>query len=174
MNNITNIKISCIFKLPFNWKFLLSFILKKRQITVKKSANITVIRDKYVLCIFERKDGNIHINVTKIKSINDIYKFLFFFAEHYFSYDSKLISLKIDNITANFNLKQKIELEQLKKFKLNYKFNPERFSGYFIKFEKGTAILFRNGKINIVGCKTIHSIHEICQTLEKILHVNML
>lgn len=175
MKNITNIKISCVFKLPTNWKFLLECIIKKRGISCKKSANIIIIRDKYVLCIFERKDLTVHFNVTKISSIPDIYNFLFFFSKHYFTFDTKLLSLKIDNITSNFNVNTKIKLKNI--FSINnvkIKFNPERFSGYFLKFNEGTAILFRNGKINIVGCKTVNSIYEICRVLEKHLHVNML
>jgi len=175
MKNITNIKISCVYKLPNNWKVLLNHILKKRHISCKKSANITVVRDKYVFCIFERKDKNIHFNVTNIKSFSDIYNFLFFFSEHYFTYDTKLISLNIDNITANFHVKEKINLQQIYSIeKTQIKFNPERFSGYFLKFQKGTAIIFRSGKINIVGCKCILAINEICQILEKNLHVTML
>lgn len=175
MKNITNIKISCIFKLPVNWKSLLNVIIEKRKIVCKKSANIIVIRDKYVFCIFERKDLNIHFNVTKIHSIPDIFDFLFFFSEHYFSYETKLLSLKIDNITANFDIKKKIDFKNLKFINdVKIRFNPERFSGYFLKFNQGTVILFRNGKINIVGCKSISNIHEICRVLEKNLHVNMI
>lgn len=174
MKNITNIKISCIFKLPVNWRNLLEKIIEKRQISCKKSANITIVRDKYVFCIFERKDLNVHFNVTKISSIPEIFNFLFFFSLNYFSFDTKLLSLKIDNITTNFDIKRKIDFKNLNFGNdVKIRFNPERFSGYFLKFNQGTVILFRNGKINIVGCKSVANIYEICQVLEKKLHVTM-
>lgn len=174
MKNITNVKISCIFKLPEKWRKLLQHIVIKRNAKVKKTANITIIRDVYVFCIFERKDGYVHFNVTKIKSIADIYNFLFFFSDQYFTYDTILKSLKIDNITSNFTTKDSINLQKINSQNLNVKFNPERFAGYFIKFVGGTAIIFRSGKINIVGCKTVSAINEICLQLKKILHVSIM
>jgi hypothetical protein len=175
MKEISNIKISCVFLLPLNWRELLEKITIKRGIQLKKNANIIIIKDKYVLCIFEKKDKTVHFNVTKIISIPDIFNFLFFFSREYFSYGSFLLSMKIDNITASFNLKNKINFNKISLYNLKYTFNPERFAGLFIKLSKGTAIVFRNGKINIVGCKTVNDVKEIWDHIEPILQkcVNM-
>ena len=108
MKEISNIKISCVFQLPTNWQKLLEYITIKRRIKIKKTANITVIKDKYILCIFEKKDKTVHFNVTKIKSFSDIFNFLFFFSQNYFSYETTLLSLKVDNITSSFNIKKPI------------------------------------------------------------------
>jgi len=72
MKEVSNIKISCVFQLPENWRTLLELICIKRKVNVKKNANIIIIKDVYVFCIFERKDKFIHFNVTKIKSYHDI------------------------------------------------------------------------------------------------------
>jgi Transcription factor TFIID (or TATA-binding protein, TBP) len=169
MKEISNIKISCVFLLPLNWRDLLIKITNKRNISSKKNANIIIIKDKYVLCIFEKKDKTVHFNVTKIISIPDIFNFLFFFSREYFSYECVLLSLKIDNITASFNLKKKINFGNIALYNLNHTFNSERFAGLFIKLSKGTVIVFRNGKINIVGCKTVNDVKEIWCFVEPIL-----
>lgn len=175
MKEISNIKISCIFQLPENWKELLEKISIKRKLILKKNANIIIIKDIYVFCIFERKDKFIHFNVTKIKSYQDIFDFIFFFSKEYFTYDTKLISLKIDNITASFNLNRVLNLIKIKESFTESKFNPERFAGVFIKSKDGTIIIFRNGKVNIVGCKTINVVKKIWNQTEPILQncVNM-
>jgi hypothetical protein len=175
MKEISNIKISCIFQLPENWRKLLEIISIKRKLILKKNANIIIIKDVYVFCIFERKDKFVHFNVTKIKSYQDIFDFIFFFSKEYFSYDTKLISLKIDNITASFNINRVLNLIKIKEIFTNSKFNPERFAGLFIKLKDGTVIIFRNGKVNIVGCKTIDAIKKIWNQTEPILQncVNM-
>lgn len=173
MNEISNIKISCVFKLPTNWRKLLEFIVKKRKISIKKTANIIVIKDKYIFCIFEKKDKTVHFNVTKIKSISDIFNFLFFFAQNYFSYNTTLLSLKVDNITSSFNIKKPILFKHLNIVNQKFNFNPERFSGFFIKYPEGTAILFQSGKINIIGCKTISDIKKIWIDVQKILPMNV-
>jgi hypothetical protein len=175
MKEISNIKISCVFKLPLNWRVLLQNIAEKRKIVIRKNANFLILRDKYVLCIFEKNNKTIHFNVTKIKSVRDIFDFLFFFACEYFTFDTCLISLKIDNITASFNIRSSLNLKKIQTFFTKSKFNPDRFAGLFIKFEKGTAIIFRNGKVNIVGCKSVPAVQEIWKKLEPILQkcVNM-
>ena len=169
MKEISNIKISCVFVFPQDWRKLLEKIVVKRKIEIKKNANIIIIKDKYVLCIFEKKDKTVHFNVTKIKSVPDIFNFLFFFSREYFSYQCVLLSVKIDNITASFNLKKSINFDLLSSFNIKYTFNSERFAGLFIKHIKGTVIVFRNGKINIVGCKTVSDVEEIWLQLKPIL-----
>lgn len=175
MKEVSNIKISCVFKLPENWRTLLESISVKRKVNIRKNANIIIIKDEYVFCIFERKDKFIHFNVTKIKSYQDIFNFIFFFSREYFTYDTKLISLKIDNITASFKLKHTLDLIKIKEIKPHCKFNPERFAGLFLKLEGGTIIIFRNGKVNLVGCKSIITIRKLWNQMEPILQkcVNM-
>jgi len=173
MKEISNIKISCVFQLPTNWQKLLEYITIKRRIKIKKTANITVIKDKYILCIFEKKDKTVHFNVTKIKSFSDIFNFLFFFSQNYFSYETTLLSLKVDNITSSFNIKKPILFNQLKLTNHKINFNPERFSGFFIKYIEGTAVLFKSGKINIIGCNTISDIKKIWSDLQTILNVSI-
>ena len=66
--------------------------------------------------------------------------------------------MKVDNITSSFNIKKPILFKQLKITNQKFNFNPERFSGFFIKYTEGTAVLFQSGKINIIGCKTVTAI----------------
>jgi TATA-box binding protein (TBP) (component of TFIID and TFIIIB) len=63
----------------------------------------------------------------------------------------------------------------MKKLCSNATFNPERFAGLFIKLSGGTVIIFRTGKVNIVGCKSISDVNEIWNQIRPILQksVNM-
>lgn len=169
MKEISNIKISCVFKLPLNWMQTLFFNLKRRNISFRLRGNIIIINDIFVICIIEKKDKNVHFNVTKIKKIENVFDFLFFFSVNYFSFDTKLLSLTIDNITASFNLHRKINLIKLRDYFQHFTFNPERFAGFFIKKKEGTIIIFRNGKVNIVGCKSPKIVEEIWKEIEPIL-----
>jgi hypothetical protein len=159
---ISNIKFSVVFSLPDNWKYLLSIITNNRKKKLKISGNIVSVKDKYCMCFFMKKNKTVHINVTGVKTILEIFEFFKFFACHYFCYDTKLLSLKIDNYTASVNLNKKIDLLLLrKKFYNISKYNPDTFAGLFLKFEEGTFIIFKNGKINVLGCKSVSNIEKL-------------
>lgn len=166
MFTISNIKISCVFKISCNWIEQLKNITYRRGIPLKITANIYVVKDQYVMCFFAKKDGSVHINVTKIKNYQEIFHFLFFFSKNYFIGDSKLLSLKVDNITASSYCEKSDIFYNILKSNLNYKYNPERFPGIFIKFTKGSCIIFKNGKINILGCKVVADIEKIWKVIQ--------
>lgn len=127
--------------------------VKECKKSMKK--NFLVVREKYTYSIYKtsKTSNTNHINITGIPSlnkiedsINNLHNFL----------DFKLLSSKIDNIIANFKLKNCIDLISIcekKKFPI-IKYNSELFPGAFVKFDKGSAILFHTGSVVVMGCKS--------------------
>jgi len=50
------------------------------------------------------------------------------------------------------------------------KYNNQKFPGLFIKYKKGTALVFFSGKVVIVGCKNQTEIKEIAFLLSEIFN----
>jgi hypothetical protein len=165
MNHISNVKISFTIEKPMLWKEHINknCVLNNLNLPVKKN-NILVFKNKYTFCVFEKKNNLLHFNVTGVKHYDEIEKFNIFFKTIF--PDSVISNLKIDNLTATFNIKQKINLLKLYHSSEKVKYNPERFPGLFLKDCGKTCIIFKNGKIVILGCKNKK---EVCETWQKIL-----
>lgn len=134
--------------------------------------NFFVLKDKYSYIVFKpkKKTSISHVNITKIECFSKIpeaVKMLSMFFSGKILYNTLLI----DNITATFYLPNNISLPKLystynKYYKMKY--NNDIFPGLqFQSEEKGTAIIFHNGKVNIVGCISRFQIEQIISTLEK-------
>lgn len=143
--------------------------LKLQNLNCKKFDNFLVIKDKYTYIIFKtNNEKENHINITKIPSIecipdaiNIIKKLTQCFVK----------TEKIDNIIATTNVDHKLNLNDIvneKKF-VQIKYNNEKFPGLFLKFKKGTAILFHSGKIVIVGSKSEKDIECLIQKIVAVI-----
>lgn len=89
MYNVSNVKISCVFLLIKEWRKKLKENVEKRNLIIKESANILMVKkDIYSLGFFKTKktlknddensDNNyekVHINVTGIKHPDKINAF---------------------------------------------------------------------------------------------------
>jgi TATA-box binding protein (TBP) (component of TFIID and TFIIIB) len=146
---ITNIKIS----LKTSFICLNTVIEKIQNIKHKRYNNFVVLRDIYTYVIFKSGNGeNNHINITKIKTFDDI--------SHAVNHLLNILPIteikrQIDNITVSLNLCKKINLKELPCFEdcISVSYNSEKFPGVFIKFTCGTIILFHTGKCIFVGIK---------------------
>lgn len=77
--------------------------------------------------------------------------------------------LRIDNSTHHFNLKHEVNLKILEKSSLinfpcvkHIKFDPQRFPGVSVRtHDHGTAVIFANGKINLLGSKSYVSANKL-------------
>ena len=67
-----------------------------------------------------------------------------------------MLSVSNCTVCANFNIK--IDLKEFSKQTSDIEYNPKKFSGAILKFRKpkSTCLIFSNGKINCVGCKTLN------------------
>jgi hypothetical protein len=166
MSAISNIKVSFNIENNFLWKDALNNICKLNSFPapVKKS-NIIVIKCKYTFCIFEKKNNFIHFNVTGIKNFQSVDEFKTYFKNIFFP--CEILNFKIDNITATFNLNNEINLFKLYEISNKVNYNPERFPGLFLKDFEKTCIIFKNGKVIILGCKSEKEINLIWRKVLK-------
>ena len=74
-------------------------------------------------------------------------------------YSTELSAFKIVNVVACCEIKSVIPIEQVyTRIKSDFPhtiFNPELFPGMSVKMSKCTAVLFRSGKINFLGCSSL-------------------
>jgi hypothetical protein len=165
MNHISNVKISFNIEKPALWREKINKNCEvNNTIPPVKKNNILIFKNKYTFCVFEKKNNSLHFNVTGIKHYDEIENFNIFFKTIF--PNSIILNLKIDNLTATFNINRKIDLLKLYHLSEKVKYNPERFPGLFLKDCGKTCLIFRNGKIVILGCKTKK---EVCEIWQKIL-----
>lgn len=142
--------------------------LSENNINFTSYPNFIVFSYEFTYTIFKvSKNSKMnHINVTKIKRKRDIKKAKSTLIS---ILGKKILSVKIDNIIATTDLKRKVDLQKVSKFKLCniVKYNPECFPGLFAKFERGTVIIFHSGKIVILGTKRKQEIRDILAELVK-------
>jgi TATA-box binding protein (TBP) (component of TFIID and TFIIIB) len=132
--------------------------LKLKGLNCIHYTNFLVIKNKYTYIIFKtNKQKENHINITKIPNLSNVKEAIDLITN---LTQCIVTSFKIDNIIATSSANQKLNLDKIvKEKKFNQiKYNNEKFPGLFLKFNKGTAILFHSGKIVIVGCKSEEAI----------------
>ena len=172
---VHNVKISLKLKTPYS-SYCNELISQNKKIKHKKFGNFLIIYHDFTYILFNTVNDILHCNVTKIKKYNGIYlsklqlKKLF--------PQLSILSTKVDNICGTKNVRHKIKLETLfvelvnhtsKEFKVNY--NSQKFPGLFIKFRgnllTGTLIVFKSGKINLVGLKRPSNFIELDKWINK-------
>lgn len=163
MFSIRNIKVSLKVK-----SFALDNVtncLRNKDISYKVYPNFISFKLKHNYIIFKsgRRETN-HINITKIKDFKDFIKAIVNIQK---IYPLKIQKVDIDNIIATGNLSKTINLQKFSASKkyLKIKYNSETFPGLFIRFERGTVILFHTGKFVVVGCKDVIGIQCITQNI---------
>ena len=146
---ITNIKIS----VKTTFICLNTVVDKIKDLNYKRYNNFVVFRDIFTYVIFKSSKGeNNHINITKIKTFDEITCAIKHLLDVLCVSE---IKRKIDNITVSLNLHKKVDLKNLPSFEhcLSVSYNSEKFPGVFIKFNCGTIILFHTGKCIFIGIK---------------------
>ena len=155
MTCIKNVKISIKF-LSQNLLSHFSDTALRRNVKFSYSRNILVIKDRFTLIVFKQKNGKYHINITGIKSLEGIKPTITWLKSTYCNQnDFQLISHDIDNITSSFCMDSLLPLDKLATCIQNSSYNSEIFHALYIKSSEGTLVVFRSGKINIVGCKSV-------------------
>ena len=96
-----------------------------------------------------------HVNITRVEpqNVEESIEELAWLIDN----KSDKIFHSIDNITASGRLCEKLDLIEFIKCNTHYQdfidYNPERFTGLFVRGQYGKAILFSNGKVVYIGCK---------------------
>jgi len=167
---ITNIKLSL--KTSFICLDSVKLNFDQTNIKVKKYPNFLVIKDTFTYVFFKSSDGKInHLNITNIPNFATID-----ISVHHFlntllkKFEISEIFRRVDNITGSINLKEKIDLIHLiDHFKniCRVSYNAEKFPGAFLKFNKGTIIVFHTGKCILIGCKHINTLKCLTDHIQK-------
>lgn len=150
---INNIKVS--FKIEAISLDIVQKQLISNKISFRIYHNYYVFKIESYHCVMFKANQvlqNNHLNVTKIKSIENIEE-IKKLVEKIFK--RKVIHSNIDNIMATSMMSHPLLLQNLAQNQLRNiaKFNIETFPGLFLKYKEGTIILFHSGKIVIVGCR---------------------
>jgi len=169
MIKIRNIKISVkVRAIPLN------NVIKKLQeknIEHREYLNFVTFKSKFSYVLFKpSKNLTTHINISSIKNKRDIKKSVWFLK---YNLAVVVLSLRIDNIVSTKIIGKSINLQEIirQKVFVNARYNPEHFPGLFVKFNKGTIILFHSGKVVIVGCRTYQDIKWIAHQTDVCLGV---
>lgn len=177
---ISNIKISLIYETSEKWKKDIIQKCEEMNIKYKQNGNMIIIKSDFVLCIIEKKlkpglrtqsGRQIHVNLSGVKNFNDLKLKLDFLKNIFLKKKYELKYQKVDNISANFSLANKINLRDLYEKTQNCKYNTERFPGLFLKLENSTAVIFNSGKVNILGCKTESQVLQAWNKVKEIVNV---
>jgi transcription initiation factor TFIID TATA-box-binding protein len=77
--------------------------------------------------------------------------------------------ISIENIVASTTLAEKLDLNQVALALDGAEYEPEQFPGlvYRLKEERTAILLFRSGKANCTGAKTIESVQKTIKTVSK-------
>ncbi|MDD4307239.1 MAG: TATA-box-binding protein [Thermoplasmata archaeon] len=77
--------------------------------------------------------------------------------------------ISIENIVASTTLAEKLDLNQVALALDGAEYEPEQFPGlvYRLKEERTAILLFRSGKANCTGAKTIESVKKTIKTVSK-------
>lgn len=123
----------------------------------------------YTFVLFKKgKRRDSHVNVTQIPNFACIHRAI---ASLIKLIECEVLHYTVDNIIATSDLNRTLSLKEVVKqikFK-KIKYNSEIFPGVFIRFKRGTVILFHSGKLVIVGCRSIDNLRWIVN----LIHVHM-
>lgn len=138
---------------------------------VKNYKNFVVLKNKYTYTIFKTNSSNEnHINITKIPTLEKVSNAIDHLKQ---LIDFSVNSVKIDNIIATLKTGVQIDLVSVCENKLfdNMKFNSETFPGLFVKFEKGTAIIFHSGNIVLLGLKNLSELKCLTENICAVMKI---
>lgn len=170
---INNVKISV--KTPLVNLSTIVDVCKERQIQHKLYNNfISVKTHNFSYIIFKRREllkkGCLklpitqHVNITRITSLPRIFAALKELCKLMRLLDSNLtLKWKTDCISATTKLKKKIDIATLatnSDYSDIISYSPDVFPGAKVKTGSGSCILFKSGKIVIVGSKSRKELKE--------------
>ena len=78
--------------------------------------------------------------------------------------------IKVENIVASVNLAEKLDLDKINKEQPeNVEYEPEQFPGLVYRLDdpKTATLLFRSGKANCTGAKSVENVEKAIQRLIK-------
>ena len=73
-----------------------------------------------------------------------------------------MVDIKVENIVASTIFSEKLDLDMITQSLEEAEYEPEQFPGlvYRLKEPKTATLLFRSGKANITGAKSVEDVHK--------------
>lgn len=144
--------------------------LRQTQIPIKNFGNFISFKDhNYTFVLFKRgKRKDSHVNVTQIPNFWSIHRAIDCLIK---LIDCSVLHYTVDNIIATTDLNKSVSFKKIIKEKTfkQIKYNSEIFPGLFIRFKRGTVIVFHTGKVVIVGCKSVSNIEWINKRIHALI-----
>lgn len=174
---VSNIKCSLIFEVDLNWERDLKLKCDILEIPYHKNGNMLIVKKDFSLTIIKKKIFNskifLHVNLSGVKNFKLFEQSIEKVRMDILPENWVLVKLSVDNITYSKHSRKTINLREFKSHFPQARYNIDRFPGLFIKSSHGgTCLLFKSGKINVVGCKSKKSAklswREIYQMLESV------
>lgn len=165
MVKIANIKASIKLRNGEPLSFFKNVCVNKKLLHTEH-ANFIVISDLFTYIIFKMSPLTAcnHVNVTKIRDFNGV-SLAAAHLNRMFNVNAGLEDVTVDNITATADFKCAVHLPIFLQVcsangdaKMSY--NNEKFPGLFVRFDKGTAILFSSGKCVFIGHKLLAHVND--------------
>ena len=153
---VTNIKVSLKIKIVLTLKRIYE-TLRKNKLIVKEYSNFLVIKKKYTYTLF----ASGHVNITGISRTSLVQPACDYICNLFSTIEK--CPHTVDNISAITVVPHKINLRQLIKIdspNFTTSFNTEIFPGLFMRTSTATVIVFRSGKLVIVGAKTVQCVRD--------------
>ena len=172
---VTNVKVSFKLNKSFQIQDALQQLKNTTHPRIKLYPNFAVVRDTFVFIIFHSRSDLVHVNVTKIPELTSIRDSVYLFKKIFKCTTSDIGQFHVDNITgAGQHEKEALDIELISEkcsastgFHCHY--NPQRFPGFFLKTQWGTALLFKNSKkFTTVGSRNqedLFRLHHVIQQL---------
>ncbi len=78
-----------------------------------------------------------------------------------------MVDIKVENIVASTVFAEKLDLDMMAQSLEDAEYKPERFPGliYRVSNPKTAVLLFRTGKVNITGAKSVEDVHKVVAIL---------
>lgn len=163
---ITNVKFSLVYLFDKRWVNIIRRNAENANFSFRRCGNMTLLKKEISICIIKKKVIKerrrveyVHVNVTGVKDIRKISDIIFYLHYNIFPAKCRFKKLAIDSISYNFVYKKKFNFPKLKQNSI-VSHNFEKFPAVFYRTSKGTSLIFRNGKILIVGCKNMPDLLE--------------
>ena len=141
----------------------------KRQKRIRYIKNFIIVYDKFCLTCFYMKTGDIHINITKIKSLKELNEIEEWLYSKYLPSNARIIQTKVDNYFAKGDLNRRVDISRINNYNnVSQYYNRERFPALFLKCCYGSVCIFNSGKVTIIGVRSVCNLKHIWLLIQKL------
>ena len=138
----------------------------RHEIPITYHTNFIIFKDSgFTFSVFKPKRGTFaeqHVNVCGVTQFSQVPRVTKILAK-YIKCDVRMLYPIVDNISATFNLRQRVNLLEFMRSNgdVQFRFHVERFAGLHYRHYNATGVLFSSGQLVIIGAKRLRHICEL-------------